>query len=132
MLRDVEGLSGDEVCDVLDVSRAISGSCCIVAATRLREILETEMDEGLTNAVIATKDIVCQQAVELVTDYLEGALSRRDRRRFEAHLRACPNCTAYLEQIRMTIELTGAIEPDDLTPEAKADLTELYRRWRSE
>jgi len=75
---------------------------------------------------------VCQQAVELVTDYLEGTLSRRRRRRFEAHLRACPNCAAYLEQIRMTIELTGTIEPDDLTPEAKTDLTDLYRRWRSE
>ena len=34
------------------------------------------------------RDIVCQQAVELVTDYLEGALSRADRRRFEAHLAA--------------------------------------------
>jgi len=78
------------------------------------------------------RDIVCQQAVELVTDYLEGALSRRDRRRFERHLRACPNCTGYLEQIKMTIELTGEIEPDDLSPRAKADLTELYRRWRSE
>jgi len=78
------------------------------------------------------KDIVCQEAVELVTDYLEGTLSRRSRRRFEAHLRVCPNCASYLEQIRMTIELTGTIEPEDLTPEAKADLTELYRRWRSE
>jgi anti-sigma factor RsiW len=77
------------------------------------------------------KDIVCQQAVELVTDYLEGTLSRHDRRRFEAHLRACPNCTAYLEQIKMTIDLTGEVEPDDLSPEARADLTELYRRWRS-
>ena len=36
------------------------------------------------------RDIVCQQAVELVTDYLEGTLSRRDRRRFESHLAACP------------------------------------------
>ncbi len=78
------------------------------------------------------KDIVCQQAVELVTDYLEGALSRRDRRRFEAHLRACPNCSAYLEQIRITITLAGSIEPEDLTPQARADLTDLYRRWRSE
>jgi anti-sigma factor RsiW len=78
------------------------------------------------------KDIVCQQAVELVTDYLEGTLPRRSRRRFEAHLRACPNCSAYLEQIRITIDLTGSIEPDDLSPEARADLTELYRRWRSE
>jgi anti-sigma factor RsiW len=78
------------------------------------------------------KDIVCQQAVELVTDYLEGALSRRDRRRFESHLRACPNCSAYLEQIRITIAVTGAVETDDLTPEARQDLSALYRRWRSE
>ena len=78
------------------------------------------------------RDIVCQQAVELVTDYLEGSLSRRDRRRFETHLRACPNCTAYVEQIRMTIDLTGAVEPEDLTPEARADLTVLFRRWRGE
>jgi anti-sigma factor RsiW len=78
------------------------------------------------------KDIVCQQAVELVTDYLEGALARRDRRRFEAHLQACPNCSAYLEQIKMTIALAGSIEPEDLAPEARADLTELYRRWRAE
>jgi anti-sigma factor RsiW len=78
------------------------------------------------------KDIVCQEAVELVTEYLESTLSRRDRRRFEAHLRACPNCAAYLEQIKVTIELAGTVEPDDLTPEAQADLTELYRRWRSE
>jgi anti-sigma factor RsiW len=78
------------------------------------------------------KDLVCQQAVELVTDYLEGALSRRDRRRFEAHLRACPNCSAYLEQIRMTIALTGSVEAEELTADATQDLIDLYRRWRSE
>jgi predicted anti-sigma-YlaC factor YlaD len=77
-------------------------------------------------------EIVCQHAVEMVTDYLEGVLSRRDRRRFESHLRGCPNCSAYLDQIKTTIELTGAIDPEDLTPEAKRDLIDLYRRWRSE
>ena len=78
------------------------------------------------------KDIVCQQAVEMITDYLEGALSRRDRRRLDAHLRACPNCSAYLEQIQLTIKLTGTVEADDLSAEAQAELTELYRRWRTE
>ena len=78
------------------------------------------------------RDIVCQQAVEMVTDYLEGSLSRRDRRRFESHLRECPNCSAYLEQIRMTIELTGAMDLEELTPDAKRDLIDLYRRWQSE
>ena len=78
------------------------------------------------------KDIVCQEAVELVTEYLEGSLHRRERRRFQTHLKHCPNCAAYLEQIRMTIELTGTIEPDDLTPEAQVELKDLYRRWRAD
>ena len=82
--------------------------------------------------LLRRKDLVCRQAVELVTDYLEGALSRRDRRRLEAHLRDCPNCTAYLEQIRLTIRLSGAVEPEQLSAAARADLTELYRRWRAD
>jgi anti-sigma factor RsiW len=78
------------------------------------------------------RDIVCQQAVELVTDYLEGALSRRDRRRFETHLRACTNCSAYVEQIKRTIELSSSVAAEELSPEARQDLVQLYRRWRTE
>jgi anti-sigma factor RsiW len=76
--------------------------------------------------------MVCQQAVELLTDYLDGALTRRQRRRLEKHLDGCPNCSAYLDQIRTTIRLTGAIDVDALSPAAVDDLTELYRRWREE
>ena len=78
------------------------------------------------------RDLVCEQAVELVTDYLDGALSRRQRRRFEARIRACPNCSAYLEQIQAVIATSGSITPDDLTPQARDDLTALYRQWRGE
>ncbi len=76
--------------------------------------------------------MVCQQAIELLTDYLEGSLPRRQRRRLEAHLAACPNCSGYLEQIRITIRLTGSIEPEVLSSEAVDDLSELYRRWRDD
>ncbi len=78
------------------------------------------------------RDIVCQQAVELVTDYLEGALSRSGRRRFEAHLAGCDHCTEYLAQIRMTIRLTGTVTPDDLTPRMQEEFIALYRQWRDE
>jgi anti-sigma factor RsiW len=77
-------------------------------------------------------DLVCQQAVELVTDYLEGTLSGRARRRFEAHLAACPHCTEYLAQMRETISLTGRLESGDLTPQMRDEFIDLYRRWRSE
>lgn len=83
-------------------------------------------------ARLRNPDLVCQQAVELVTGYLEGSLSNRDRRRFEAHLAGCPHCTEYLAQMRETIRLTGRLEPEDLTPQMRDEFTDLYRRWRSE
>jgi anti-sigma factor RsiW len=75
--------------------------------------------------------LVCREAVELVTDYLEGALSPRDRARLETHLAGCANCSEYLAQIRATIAATGHIEPDDLAPEALDELVSLYRQWRT-
>lgn len=79
-----------------------------------------------------SRPLVCQQVVELVTDYLEGALSPADQRRFDAHLADCPHCTEYLAQIRETIRLAGRLAPEDLTPDMRTDLTDLYRRWRAE
>jgi anti-sigma factor RsiW len=76
--------------------------------------------------------IVCQQAVELVTDYLEGALSSRERARFEAHVRACPHCTEYLRQIRATIDATGHVTARSLAPKARRELVSLYREWSAE
>jgi anti-sigma factor RsiW len=77
-------------------------------------------------------ELPCQQMVELVTDYLEGALPAAGRRRFEHHLAGCPHCTEYLAQMRETIRLTGRLTPEDLTPEMRSDFTDLYRRWRAE
>jgi anti-sigma factor RsiW len=74
--------------------------------------------------------LACREVVELVTAYLEGSLSRRDRRRLESHLDGCPHCTEYLAQMRTTIRLTGRLDPADLSPEMRDDLGELYRRWR--
>jgi anti-sigma factor RsiW len=81
---------------------------------------------------ILNRDIVCRQAVGLVTDYLENALPRRQRRRFERHLRQCPNCSRYLEQIRLTIDTVGRVEPETLDPDMKNELIDLYRRFNEE
>lgn len=78
------------------------------------------------------RTFACQQMVELVTDYLEGALSHGDRRRFEAHLAGCPHCTEYLRQMRTVISLSGQLTPDDLSPEMETEFLRLFRTWRSE
>lgn len=76
--------------------------------------------------------LVCRQAVSLMTDYLDGALDRRDRDRLEAHLAGCPHCSECLAQIRASIAAAGHVEPDDLSPESLDDLVALYRNWRAE
>ena len=67
--------------------------------------------------------------MELVTDYLEGALTRSARRRFEAHLAGCPDCTEYLAQMRTTIELTGSLTAADLTPRMQDEFIAIYRQF---
>jgi anti-sigma factor RsiW len=77
-------------------------------------------------------ELVCQEAVELVTDYLEGRLSRAQRKRFDAHLADCEHCSKYLEQMRVTIRLTGRLESGDLEPAVRDEFAALYRRWRAD
>ena len=74
-------------------------------------------------------DIACIELVELVTDYLEGRLPGDVRARFEHHLTGCDGCTAYLEQMRTTIVLTGSLTPDGIEPAARNALMHAFRGW---
>ena len=78
------------------------------------------------------KKLTCREMVELVTEYLDGTLSRRDRARFDAHLSACTNCTHYVEQFRETVRLTGMLREDDVSPEAAAALLAQFSEWKRE
>ena len=78
-----------------------------------------------------TEELTCAELVELVSDYIEGALSRDDRMRFEQHLTICSGCANYLDQMRTTIAVTGRLRVDDLSPEVRADLVDAFRGWRA-
>lgn len=75
--------------------------------------------------------VTCQELVELVTDYLEGVLTPAELRRFEEHIALCDGCREYLDQLRRTIELTGTVTLDDLTPEAESELLYAFRTWHA-
>lgn len=76
-------------------------------------------------------ELTCQEMVELVTDYLEGALSPGDTARFEAHLRSCSGCREYLAQIRLSMRAAGAPRPEALPPELMERLAAAFRGWKS-
>jgi anti-sigma factor RsiW len=79
---------------------------------------------------VDVEQLSCRELVELVTDYLEGALSPEETARFDDHIGRCTGCAAYLEQIRQTIVLTRRLTAESLSPEAERALLDAFRGWR--
>jgi anti-sigma factor RsiW len=73
----------------------------------------------------------CREMVELITDYLEGALPPDTRARFEQHIAACGDCTRYMVQMRETLQVVGHIDPEALDPRVEAELLDAFRDWKN-
>jgi anti-sigma factor RsiW len=78
---------------------------------------------------IFTREMPCQELVELVTAYFDEGLSRRDRRRFEAHISGCEHCTTYVEQMRQVIAASGRLTEEDIPAVAREELLVAFRDW---
>lgn len=72
----------------------------------------------------------CQECVELVTDYEDGALGRGERRRVERHLTECVECTEFAEQLRITVRTLYRMPPEPADPEVREQLLVLFRERR--
>ena len=84
----------------------------------------------MTQTPATYDELSCQELVELVTDYLEGAMPDELRHRFETHISKCAGCGAYLEEMRQTIRATGSLTVEAITPEAEQALLEAFRGFR--
>ena len=79
--------------------------------------------------------ISCADALELMTDHLEGALSQADAARMRAHLDGCEACNVYLHQLRATIEIVREAGPSEefpVDPHRVDSLAQLFRSERRE
>jgi anti-sigma factor RsiW len=74
--------------------------------------------------------LACREFVELVTDYLAGALPPEQRARFEAHLAQCDGCTGYLEDIRAVSATLPETELPVADPATHATLLKAFRELR--
>ncbi len=76
------------------------------------------------------EEMTCRELVDVITDFIEGKLPEADRVRFEAHLRICPYCRNYLDQMRETILSLGGLREESLSPHTRESLLEAFRDWR--
>jgi anti-sigma factor RsiW len=74
--------------------------------------------------------LVCREFVELVTDYLEGALPASERARFEAHLAECDGCVGYLEDMRRMVDSLHTLPEPPPDPETREALLRAFRDLR--
>ena len=79
---------------------------------------------------MSADDLSCQELVELVTGYLDGALPARERRRFERHLETCEWCVNYVDQIRTTIHLVARTQGDPADVPGIDRLLDVFRDWK--
>jgi anti-sigma factor RsiW len=77
------------------------------------------------------KEITCKELVELVTDYLEGALPADLRTLFEKHLAMCDWCVTYLDQMRQTQRALGTLTEESISVEARDALLHAFRGWNA-
>jgi anti-sigma factor RsiW len=75
--------------------------------------------------------LTCREVIELLSNYIEGALSTDDRRRVDEHLALCDGCATYLEQMRGSIRLSGMVTEEQVPEDQKSALLEAFRDWRS-
>jgi anti-sigma factor RsiW len=75
-------------------------------------------------------DLACVEAVEVITDYLEGTLPAAEARRLERHVETCPGCIEYLEQMRSLGGSLGGLSGDSLPAEMRERLIATFRRER--
>jgi anti-sigma factor RsiW len=74
--------------------------------------------------------MTCRQVVQLLTEYLDGALPAADRVRVEEHLAGCDGCTAFLAQLRTAGRVTAALAAVEVPPAIRADLVKAFRGWK--
>jgi anti-sigma factor RsiW len=71
-------------------------------------------------------DLVCVSGVDLLVDYLEGALASETREAIERHVAGCPKCVAFLASYRETPRIlrdaTAVAMPKDLQQSVRAKL----------
>lgn len=72
----------------------------------------------------------CRDFVELVTEFLEGALDEVTKRRFVEHISPCSGCARHLEQFRATTGMLGGLPPESLTDDACDRLLAVFRGWQ--
>jgi RNA polymerase sigma-70 factor (ECF subfamily) len=117
LLRDFEGLSTGETAEALETTAGAVKLRLHRARAALKTLIERPYAPSRARrpgplarrvrgfGMRLPTQISCREFEDFLVDFLEGALSYRQRFVFEIHLRTCSDCRAYLDRYRRTVAL---------------------------
>jgi hypothetical protein len=73
-------------------------------------------------------DLTCQQIAALLVDYVAEDMALPTRTAFEAHLRNCPDCVAFLATYKETIRATRSVRYEAIPAEMLARVQQFLRQ----
>lgn len=70
----------------------------------------------------------CKQMTELLVDYLNDTLGPAVRRDFMQHLAICPDCVAFLNTYKKTVQITRAVRAEEMPAKIRDNILVFLRR----
>jgi len=123
VLRDVEGLAAAEVAEVMGITVEAVKSRLHRARIAVRRDVAPAL--GILDARPLSEEPACPDVVALFSRHLEGEISGTVCATLEAHLKACPRCTARCDSLRATLMLcsrSGEEVPPRVASSVRASL----------
>ena len=78
------------------------------------------------------KEVVCVSGVELLMEYMEGALAAEDRAAIEAHVAGCSRCQAFMASYEGSLRIMRAATRVEMPADLEASLIAAVRAARAE
>jgi hypothetical protein len=69
----------------------------------------------------------CKEIADLVSNYLNNSLAGRVRRRFDEHLKICPDCVAFLKTFQKTISVIHSVRAEDMPEKMRRNILDFLQ-----
>lgn len=77
--------------------------------------------------------MTCREFTEFLDAFVAGTLPAEQARAFERHLAVCPDCVAYLDSYRRTVDACrGLADHDDLPADVPDELVQAILKSRKQ
>ncbi len=114
LLKDVEGLSAEEVAEVVGENVPGVKSRLHRARLELRRLLSAVLEAE------APTEAPCPALAEQLAGYAGGDIDQSTCEQMEAHMKTCPSCTEACDQLKSTVMLCRRVEGDEVPPPIRA------------